>query len=83
VVDDGPVGEAFRVTQVAQVVAVAPQLGVQLWVADRRAGGVLIHRMPILRQPRREVAQMCQHLQRISSENAVRGAWSCLAELSG
>ena len=60
-VHNGPVGEAL-VAQVAQVVAVAPHLLAQLRVADRRAGHVLVHRVRVLRQARREIAQVVVHL---------------------
>ena len=113
-VHDGPVRESLLVTQVAQVVAVAPHLQThhsslcvslstacaahemlagkdcnheqhasprqcgsssraasmhilarlvrQLGVADRRRGRVLVHRVRVLREPAREVAEVPQHL---------------------
>ena len=60
-VHDGPVREAV-IAEIAQVVAVAPHLLLQLRVADRRAGHVLIHGMRVLRQLAREVAQVLVHL---------------------
>ena len=70
VIDDGPVWERHGVTQVAKVVAVAPQLLSQLGVADRRTGHVLIHRMRMLRQPRGQGPDMVQHLRQPLDLNA-------------
>ena len=62
-VDERPVREAACVAQVAQVVAVAPQLLGQLGVGHRRAGRVLVDRVAVLCQLGWEVAQVLQHLQ--------------------
>ena len=58
---DRPVSKAF-VTQVAQVVSVAPHLLLQLRIAHRWADHILVHCMGMLLQLARKVTQMVMHL---------------------
>jgi hypothetical protein len=58
VLHHGPAPEAALVAQVAQVVAVAPDLAHQLGPRQRRRGRVLIQRVRVLGQAVREVTQV-------------------------
>ena len=60
-VHDRPVSKAL-VTQVAQIVSVAPHLFLQLGIAHRRADHILVHCMGMLLQLARKVTQMVMHL---------------------
>ncbi len=62
-VNDVPLPEALCVAQVAQVVAVAPHLIGEFWVAHRRAVDIVIERVIALRQLLRQVPYVVQHLQ--------------------
>lgn len=62
-VQDGPVRKAVGVAQIAQVVAVAPHLILQLGVGQGRASHMLVHQRVVLRQPLRQVAYVLVHLQ--------------------
>jgi hypothetical protein len=57
-----PVSKAV-IAEIAQVVAVAPHLLLQLRVPDRRAGHVLVHSMRVLLQLAWEVPEVAVHLQ--------------------
>ena len=61
-VHDGPLGEGLLVAQVAQVVAVAPDLLGQLRVADGGAGHIVVLRHLVLVQPAGKGADVVQHL---------------------
>ena len=62
VLDDGPVGEAHLVAEVAQVVPVAPHLVPQLGVADGGHGCKLELRSAVLREAMGEVTQVGRDL---------------------
>lgn len=57
----GPVGEALRVAEVAQVEHAAEQLVLQLRVADRGDGEVGVARRHVRAQPRRELPDVRRH----------------------
>ena len=61
-VHNGPIREAFGVAQIAQVVAVAPHLVLQLWVRDGGASDVVICGCVVLWQTPRQVSNVLVHL---------------------
>lgn len=60
---DGPLREAARIAQVAEVVSVTPDLVCELWITNRWAGHIFIDSVTVLSQLAGEVSQVVQHLQ--------------------
>lgn len=72
-----PVPEPVLVTQVGQVVPVAPNLIRQLRPGHGRRGRVLVHSVAVLGQTVREVSQvLCGQSEQHSTTDAVRHASS-------